>query len=78
MIGLATSWASLLLFAFTIIAALIAHRFWEVPAGEAQMTQMNHFLKNIMIAAAFCMLYVAGGGPCSIDRWRRTASVGGS
>jgi len=70
MLGLATSWASLFLIAFTIIAAFIAHRFWEAPP-DMRMTQTNHFEKNMMIAAAFCLLYVAGGGPYSIDRWRR-------
>ena len=70
MLGLATSWASLFLVVFTIIAAFIAHRFWQAPP-EMRMTQMAHFEKNMMIAAAFCMLYVAGGGPYSIDRWRR-------
>ena len=78
MVGLATSWASLVMFAFTIIAALIAHRFWEIPGGEERMMQMNHFIKNMMIAASFCLLYVAGGGPCSIDRWRREAKLSGS
>jgi putative oxidoreductase len=72
-VGLATNWASLLMMAFTIIAAFVAHRFWEAD-GAARMTQMNHFTKNMMIAAAFCMLYVAGGGPCSIDRWWRLRS----
>jgi uncharacterized membrane protein YphA (DoxX/SURF4 family) len=28
-------------------------------------------MKNIMIVGAFCLLYVTGGGPYSIDRWRR-------
>ncbi len=69
-LGLATSWASLFLIAFTIIAAFIAHRFWQAPP-EMRMTQMAHFEKNMMIAGAFCLLYVAGGGPYSIDRWRR-------
>ena len=69
-LGLATGWASLCLFAFTIIAAFIAHRFWEAPP-EMRMMQTAHFEKNMMIAAAFCLLYVAGGGPYSIDRWRR-------
>jgi len=36
-----------------------------------RMMQTAHFEKNMMIAAAFCLLYVAGGGPYSIDRWRR-------
>ena len=70
MLGLATSWASLLLIAFTIVAAFIAHRFWEA-APDMRMSQTAHFEKNMMIAAAFCLLYVAGGGPYSIDRWRR-------
>jgi putative oxidoreductase len=69
-LGLATSGASLLLIAFTIIAAFIGHRFWEAPS-DMRMMQTAHFEKNMMIAAAFCLLYVAGGGPYSIDRWRR-------
>ena len=58
------------LIAFTIVAAFIAHRFWEAPP-DARMMQTAHFEKNMMIAGAFCLLYVAGGGPYSIDRWRR-------
>lgn len=69
-LGLATSWASLVLIAFTIVAAFIAHRFWQA-APDARMIQTAHFEKNMMIAGAFCLLYVAGGGPYSIDRWRR-------
>ncbi len=69
-LGLATSWASVFLLAFTIVAAFIAHRFWEAPP-DARMMQMAHFEKNMMIAGAFCLLFVAGGGPYSIDRWRR-------
>ncbi len=73
-LGFMTSWASLLMIAFTLAAAFIGHRFWEFD-GEMRMLQMNHFIKNIMIVASFCMLYVAGGGPFSIDRWRRLAAL---
>jgi putative oxidoreductase len=69
-LGLATSWASLLMIAFTIAAAFMAHRFWEYQ-GEIAQLQMAHFMKNMMLVGAFCLLYVAGGGPCSIDRWWR-------
>ena len=69
-LGLATSWASLFMIAFTIVAAFIAHRFWEAPP-DLRMLQTAHFEKNLMIAGAFCLLYVAGGGPYSLDRWRR-------
>jgi uncharacterized membrane protein YphA (DoxX/SURF4 family) len=34
-LGLATNWASLFMIAFTIVAAFIAHRFWEAPARPA-------------------------------------------
>ncbi len=69
-LGFATTWASLLMMAFTLTAAFVAHRFWEFQ-GEMRMMQMNHFIKNIMIVSSFALLYVAGGGPYSIDRWRR-------
>jgi len=69
-IGLFTSGASAVMFAFTLIAAFVSHRFWEFDGSMAQL-QQAHFMKNIMIASAFCLLYVANGGPCSIDRWWR-------
>jgi putative oxidoreductase len=69
-LGFATGWASLVLIAFTVVAGLAAHRFWEFE-GELRMNQTAHFMKNMMIVGAFCLLYVAGGGPFSIDRWRR-------
>ena len=69
-LGLFTSWISLLMIAFVIVAAFTSHRFWEVHDAMASL-QQAHFMKNMMIAAAFCLLYVAGGGPCSIDRWWR-------
>lgn len=69
-VGLATSWASLLMIAFTLVAAFVGHRFWEFQ-GDVTMLQMANFMKNIMIIGAFCLLYVSGGGPCSIDRWWR-------
>jgi putative oxidoreductase len=73
-IGLFTSWASLLMIAFTIVAALVSHRFWEFEGAAAQ-TQMAHFMKNMMIVGAFCLLYVSSGGPCSIDRWWRDRNL---
>jgi putative oxidoreductase len=72
--GLATSWASLLMIAFTLAAAFVGHRFWEAQ-GDVAMLQMANFMKNIMIVGAFCLLYVSGGGPCSIDRWWRDSDL---
>lgn len=42
---------------FTLVAALIAHQFWNAE-GAAQMQQMNNFLKNISIVGAFLMVIV--------------------
>jgi putative oxidoreductase len=73
-LGFLTSPASLLMIAFTIVAAFVSHRFWEFDGSMAQI-QQAHFMKNIMIAGAFCLLYVSGGGPCSIDRWWRDRNL---
>lgn len=70
LIGFMTNWASLLMLAFVIIAALVSHRFWEY-SDQMAATQKAHFMKNVMIAATFCLLHVAGGGPYSLDRWLR-------
>lgn len=69
-VGFATNAGALLLALFTLIAAFVSHRFWEFQ-GDMMQLQMAHFLKNMMLVGAFMMLYVAGGGPCSIDRWQR-------
>jgi putative oxidoreductase len=69
-IGFMTNGASLVMIVFTIVAAFVSHRFWQYD-GEMAMLQQAHFMKNMMIAGAFCLLYVTGGGPCSIDRWWR-------
>ena len=61
-----------LLAAFTLVAALIAHRFWEVDPAQ-YMNQMNHFMKNITIVGGFLVLYVMGAGRFSLDRSARSA-----
>jgi putative oxidoreductase len=75
-VGLATGWACLVMIAFTIIAAFVSHRFWEYQ-GEIAGLQKAHFLKNMMIVGGFWLLYVAGGGPYSIDRWWRDRDLRG-
>jgi len=69
-LGVATTWVSLLMIAFTLTATFVSHRFWQFE-GPIRALQQANFTKNIMIVAAFCLLHVAGGGPYSIDRWRR-------
>jgi putative oxidoreductase len=73
-VGFTTGWASLLMMTFVIIGTFISHRFWEFE-GELRLLQMFHVEKNIMLVGALALLYVAGGGPYSIDRWQRVVNM---
>jgi putative oxidoreductase len=70
-LGLAITPVSLLMMTFVVIATFIGHRFWEFE-GQIRQLQLFNFEKNVMLLGTFCLLYVAGGGPYSIDRWWRT------
>jgi putative oxidoreductase len=63
--GLLTRYAALLLAAFTLVAALIAHRFWAA-SGAAEAAQYTQFMKNMAIVGGFLFLFVAGPGRYSI------------
>ena len=65
-LGLFTSWASLLMIAFTIVAALVSHRFWEFEGAAAQ-SQMAHFMKNVMLAGGLLQVVAFGAGVLSFD-----------
>jgi putative oxidoreductase len=47
---------------FTLLTALIGHKFWVDPS------QMTNFLKNVSIMGGFLMLAAAGPGRLSVDR----------
>jgi putative oxidoreductase len=67
-LGLGTRYAALLMVGFVVVATLISHRFWAVPADQVQ-GQMIHFVKNVAIAGGFLFVFVTGGGRYSLDRW---------
>jgi len=56
---------------FTVIATLMAHRFWELSDAAQYGAQLNYFLKNI--AAIGGLLYVAALGPGSASIDAKTA-----
>src|SRR5258708_23862906 len=63
--GWKTRWAAWLVALFTLIAALAAHRFWEVdPAQYAN--QMNHFLKNMAIIGGLIFVATFRPGRASV------------
>jgi putative oxidoreductase len=76
LIGLQTRLAALLLILFTVIATLIAHRFWDFE-GAARQMQQGQFLKNLAIVGGFLALWVSGGGRYALEHlWRRDHARG--
>lgn len=67
--GFMTRWAALALAVFTLLAAVIFHNYWAVPAEQVMMQQIN-FWKNISIVGGFLALAAFGPGAISIDAKR--------
>lgn len=65
--GLMARSAALLMAAFTLVAALISHRFW-IASGAAEAAQYTQFMKNMAIVGGFLFLFVTGPGRYSISR----------
>jgi putative oxidoreductase len=67
--GFATRWAALALAVFSVLAGVIFHNYWAVPADQVMMQQIN-FWKNIAIAGGFLMVAAYGPGAISVDAKR--------
>ena len=67
--GFATRWAALALAVFTVLAGVIFHNYWAVPADQVMMQQIN-FWKNVSIAGGFLALVAYGPGAISVDARR--------
>ena len=73
LIGFQTRMAAVLMIVFTVVATLIAHRFWEFE-GTARQMQQGQFFKNLAIVGGYLALCVSGAGRYALDRlWRRGA-----
>jgi putative oxidoreductase len=69
-LGIAVRYASLFTIVYLIIATLLAHRYWDVPAAAAS-NQYAHFCKNLAIMGGAALLYFIGAGRFSLDAWLR-------
>jgi putative oxidoreductase len=67
LIGLKARWVALALVLFLIVITPIFHNFWDAPAAEAKMQEIN-FLKNVAIMGGILMVAAFGPGRFSIDR----------
>ena len=67
--GFMTRWAALALAVFSLLAGLIFHAYWTVPADQVMNMQIN-FWKNVAIAGGFLALAAFGPGAISVDAKR--------
>jgi len=67
--GFMTRWAAVALAVFSVLAAVIFHAYWGVPADQVMGQQIN-FWKNFSIAGGFLLLAAFGAGGISIDAKR--------
>ncbi len=67
--GLFTRIVAILVFLFLIPVSLVFHHFWDLPAAQAGMQQIQ-FMKNITIMGGMLLLAYAGPGSWSLDARR--------
>ncbi|MCB2019925.1 MAG: DoxX family protein [Burkholderiaceae bacterium] len=72
MVGLHARWAALALGLFTLLASLLFHNFWAMPADKAFVQQLM-FMKNLAVAGGMFMVAALGAGPISFDARRTRA-----
>lgn len=70
-VGFQTRIAALALAIFTLVATLLFHNFWAMPADQAYVQQLM-FMKNLAAIGGLLVVFGFGAGPASLDA-RRTA-----
>lgn len=68
-VGWRARWAAVALALFTLVATLIFHRYWAMPA-EQQMVQQLMFMKNLAISGGLFVVAALGAGALSLDARR--------
>jgi len=69
LLGFQARIAALALAAFTVVATVIFHAFWAVPADQAFVQQLM-FMKNIGVVGGLLALVAFGAGRFSLDARR--------
>jgi putative oxidoreductase len=69
-LGAWTWLAAALVAGFTVVATLLAHRFWDYPAEQRAM-QSVQFMKNLAVVGGLLAVVVAGAGRFSVDGLRQ-------
>ena len=72
--GWKTRYAALAMVVFLVVITPIFHGFWNVPADQAMMQQIN-FMKNLSILGGMLVLFAWGPGRYSVDEGRATVEA---
>lgn len=72
-IGFQARIAALVLALFTLVASVIFHNFWALPADQAFVQQLM-FMKNLAVAGGLLFVFALGAGPASLDARRLAAA----
>ena len=70
MAGFRARWAAGALAAFTVLATVLFHAFWAVPA-EQQRVEYLLFIKNVAVVGGLLTVVALGAGAWSVDARRR-------
>ena len=73
-VGFKARWAALALGIFTLLASVLFHKFWAVPAAQ-QMVQQLMFMKNLAVAGGMFVVAALGAGPLSFDNRSAASSA---
>ncbi len=71
-VGWQARWAALALALFTLVASVLFHNYWSMPA-EQQMMQKLMFMKNLAVSGGLLAIFGFGAGALSLDS-RRVAA----
>jgi putative oxidoreductase len=71
-VGWQARWAALALAAFTLLASVLFHNYWAMPA-EQQMMQQLMFMKNVAVVGGLLAIFAFGAGAWSLDAKRALA-----
>ncbi len=71
-VGWQARWAALALAAFTVLASVLFHNFWAMPADKAFMQQLM-FMKNLSVTGGLLFVFAYGAGTLSLDARRAGA-----
>lgn len=69
-VGWQVRWAGLALALFTLVASVVFHPYWSVPADQQFVTQLL-FMKNLSVAGGLFLVSALGAGPLSVDAARQ-------